>query len=139
MEDFAVIDYTGTIDGKPVSELYPKAGKPLTANSSFWLRLTPEAFFPGFAEKLVGAKMDEAREFEIEVPADFAVKEMAGQKIHYAVTVRGLKSKKLPELDDAFAGTIIEGKTLAELRGVAKDELGRQKAEQIETGSGTRS
>ena len=133
MEDFAVIDYAGTIDGKPVSEIYPKAGKPLTSNEGFWLRLTPEAFFPGFAQGLVGAKLEEIRELDIDVPADFAVAEMAGQKIHYVVSVRGLKSKKLPELDDAFAATIIEGKTMAELREVAKDELGRQKAEQVGT------
>ncbi len=127
MEDFAVIDYTGTIDGKPVHEVFPKAGKPLSGNNDFWIRLTAEAFFPGFSEQLLGAKVSDVREFEIEVPAEFAVEEMRGQKIHYAVTVRGLKSKQLPELNDEFAGKIVRGKTAAELRDVARDELRRQK------------
>jgi trigger factor len=132
MEDFAVIDYNGTIDGKPVSEVHPKAGKPLTTNTGFWVKMTPESFLPGFCEALVGAVLDETREFDLTVPEDFVLKEMAGQKIHYAVTVKGLKSKKLPPLDDAFASSVVEGKTLAEVRELARGELGRTKKEQIE-------
>ena len=131
MEDYAVIDYTGTIDGKPVSEVHPKAGKPLTANSGFWVRMTPESFLPGFCEALVGAVLDETREFDLTVPDDFVLKEMVGTKIHYSVDVKGLKSKKLPELDNAFASTIVEGKTLAELREIARGELTRSKKEHI--------
>jgi len=131
MEDYAVIDYDGDIDGKPVSEVFPKAGKPLTTNRGFWVRMTPESFLPGFSEALIGAGLDERREFDLAVPADFALKEMAGLKIHYVVTVKGLKSKKLPEVGDAFAATIVEGKTLAEVRELAKGELGRQKKEHI--------
>ena len=133
MEDYAVIDYNGTIDGKPVGDVYPKAGKPLTTNTGFWVRLTAESFLPGFADALVGGGLDETREFDLTVPADFAVTEMAGVKIHYTVTIKGLKSKKLPELDDAFAATIVEGKTLAEVRELAKGELGRQKKDHIES------
>jgi trigger factor len=133
MEDFAVIDYAGTVDGKPVSEVFPKAGKPLTANTAFWVRMTPESFLPGFSEALLGATLDETREFDLTVPSDFAVTEMAGAIIHYVVSVKGLKSKKLPPLDDAFAATIVEGKTLAELRDLAKGELTRQKKDHIES------
>jgi len=132
MEDFAVIDYNGAIDGKPVSEVFPKAGKPLTTNSGFWVKMTPESFLPGFSEALLGMNMDETREFDLTVPADFALKEMADAKIHYVVTLKGLKSKKLPEADDAFAATVVEGKTLAEVRELAKGELARQKKEAIE-------
>lgn len=132
MEDYAVIDYDGAIDGKPVSEVYPKAGKPLTTNSGFWVRMTPESFLPGFCEALLGAGLDEKREFDLTVPADFSLPDMAGQKIHYGVTVKGLKSKKLPAVDDAFAATIVEGKTLPEVRELVKGELARQKKEHIE-------
>ncbi|MEA3186233.1 MAG: trigger factor, partial [Chthoniobacter sp.] len=132
MDDFAVVDYTGTIDGKAVHELFPKAGKPLSGNNDFWIRLTPESFFPGFSEQLIGGTLGEAREFDIDVPADFAVTEMAGQKIHYAVTVKGLKQKQLPELTDEFAAKIAPGKNVAELREIAKTELEREKASQAE-------
>lgn len=127
MDDFAVIDYTGTIGGKPVHEVAPKAAKRLSVNNDFWIRLTPEAFLKGFSENLVGAKAGESRTFDAEVPADFPVKELAGEKITYAVTVKGLKEKKLPELNDEFAAKVIGGKTLAGLRETVKSELERQK------------
>ncbi len=127
MEDYAVIDYTGTIDGKLVQEVFEKAGKPLSTGADFWIRMTPEAFFPGFTGQLIDAKAGEAREFDIEVPADFVIKEMAGQKIHYAVTVKGVKQKTLPELNDEFAGKVMEGKTLDELREMIRGDITQQK------------
>ena len=131
MEDFAVIDYRGTYEGKPVSESFPKAGKPLTADSNRWVRLTAESFLPGFSEALVGANLDETREFDLTVPADFVLPEIAGKQFHYVVTIKGLKKQILPAMDDAFASSIVEGKTLAELRELARTELGRQKKDDI--------
>ena len=133
MEDFVVVDYTGTIDGKPVHEVFPKAGKPLSGNEDFWIRMTPEAFFPGYTANLVDAKVGDARKFEIEVPSDFPVPGMPGQKIAYEVVLKGIKQKVLPALDDEFANTVAKGKTLAELREMAREELGRQKKSQVET------
>jgi trigger factor len=133
MEDFAVIDYNGSADGKPLPEVHPRAGKILSANTGFWVRMAPESILPGFCEALLGAVLNEVREFDLAIPGDFPEKELAGAKIHYSVTVRGLKTKKLPELNDAFASSVIEGKTLAEIRELAKGELARQKKEQIES------
>ena len=132
INDFVVIDYRGTIDGVPVSEKFPKAGQPLTGNDDFWIHMVEEAFFPGFTNALVGTKPGETRTFEIEVPAEFPVEGLPGQKIQYQVTLKGLKSKVLPPLDDAFADTIVKGKTLAELREVARGEIERQKQSEAE-------
>jgi trigger factor len=132
MEDFLVIDYRGTIDGKPVSETVPKAGKPLSGNDDFWIRMTPEAFFPGFSDALLGARSGEKRSFDIEVPAEFPVEGLPGQKIHYDVTVKEIKTKILPELNDAFAETVAKGKTLAELRELAREEITRRKKSDVE-------
>lgn len=103
MNDFIVIDYKGTIDGAPVSDKFPKAGKPLSGNEDFWIHMVHEAFFPGFSEALVGAKKGETRTFEIEVPADFPVEGLPGQKIQYEVTIKGMKTKVLPALAIAIA------------------------------------
>jgi trigger factor len=132
LNDFVVIDYRGTIDGAPVSEKFPKAGGPLTGNDDFWIHMVKEAFFPGFTEALIGAKPGETRNFEIEVPAEFPVEGLPGQKIQYVVTMKGIKEKVLPPLDDAFAATIVKDKTLAEIRAVARDEIERQKKSQAE-------
>ena len=132
MDDYIVVDYSGTIDGKPVHEIFPKAGKPLTANEDFWIRMTDEAFFPGYCAHLVGAKANDVREFDIVVPQDFPVEGMPGVTIHNAVTLKGIKERVLPPLDDAFADTVIKGKTLAELRATAQAELSTQKAAGVE-------
>ena len=127
LEDFVVIDFTGQIDGKPVHEVFPAAGKPLSGNKDFWIKVTPEAFFPGFCDNLIGAKAGDERDFEVTVPDDFDVKEMAGQKIQYHVTVKALKEKKLPELTDEFVAKVAPAKSVAEFRELVKTELGRQK------------
>lgn len=133
MDDYAVVTYDGTIDGEPVHVKFPKAGKPLTHNADFWIKMTEEAFFPGFCAKLVGANVGDTREFDIEVPADFPVEGMPGTKIHYKVSVLGIKARVLPEVNDAFADSIAKGKTLAELRIMAREELQKQKHAQILT------
>jgi trigger factor len=132
MDDYIVVDYRGTIDGKPVHEVFPKAGKPLTANDDFWIRMTDEAFFPGYCANLVGAKPGDVREFDVVVPADFPVAGMPGTTIHYTVTMKGIKERVLPPLDDAFADSVMKGKTLADVREAAKEELQTQKAASIE-------
>ncbi len=132
MEDYIVVDYSGTIDGKPVHELFPKAGRPLSGNTDFWIKMTEEAFFPGFCAALVGAKPDEKRNFEIEVPSDFPVEGMPGQKIQYEVTLKAIKVKTLPELNDEFADSVVKGKDLEGLREMAREELERQKKSEVE-------
>jgi trigger factor len=127
MDDFIVVDYTGKIDGKPVHEVFPKAGKPLSGNEDFWIKMTDEAFFPGFCAALVGQKIGEQRTFTVEVPADFPVEGMPGQKVDYSVTLKGIKQKQLPELNDEFADSVVKGKTLEDLRTMAREELSRQK------------
>ena len=132
MEDFAVVNYSATIDGQPLQEVCPKAPKQLAGNDDFWIRMTPEAFFPGFCEQLAGAKIGETRSFELDVPQDFPLSDLAGKKIGFTVTLNLIKVKSLPELNDEFAAKIIPGKTLAELRDLAKSELQRQKTVAVE-------
>jgi trigger factor len=134
MEDYVVVDYSGTIEGKPVHEVFPKAGKTLTANEDFWIKMTPEAFFPGYCAQLVGAAPGEAREFEVTVPEDFPVEGMPGKQILYKVTLKAIKTKQLPELNDEFANSMLKGKALEELRQMAREEIGRQKESQAEIG-----
>ena len=132
MGDYVVVDYRGTIDGKPVEDKFPRAGKPLSGNDDFWINMTPEAFFPGFCAALVGARPGETRNFHIEVQADFPVEGLPGEKIDYTVTIKEIKTRILPELDDAFANTVAKGKTLDELRELAREEMGRQKVAAVE-------
>ncbi len=131
-EDFAVITYSGTLDGQPIHEVVTAVGKQISSAEDFWVKLTEGAFLPGFVEKLVGAAVGETREFDLELPADFALADLAGKTLHYSVTLNSLKKQQLPELDDAFAATIIPDKTLAEVREIARTELSRQKSQEVE-------
>lgn len=131
IDDFAVITYTGTIDGKPADEVIPVA-KVLAGNTDFWIKVTPETFLPGFSEQIVGQKPGETREFDITIAADFAVKELAGKTIHYSVTLNTIKAQVLPEVNDEFAATVAPGKKLEEVRELIKGELTRQKTAEQE-------
>src|SRR5947209_3087002 len=113
MEDFVVIDFEGTVDGKPIGEVAPSASKNLHGGKKFWLRLAPDNFLPKFCEQIVGQKKDEPRAITIEFPADFMVKELAGKQGSYNVTLREIKQKVLPELNEEFAAKMLPGKTLA--------------------------
>lgn len=123
MEDFVVVDYRGTSNGTPLEEAFPKLGKILSQNEGFWIRMTEEAFFPGFCQNLLGIRVGETRQFQIEVPADFPVQDFAGQKVDYQVTLKGLKKRVLPAVDDAFAAKLMEGETLEGVREKIRKEL----------------
>lgn len=126
-DEFAVITYTGTLDGQPVDEAAPGVSKRLSGNTDFWIRLSPDALLPGFSEKIVGAEIGETREFDLALPADFALTPIAGKTLHYSVTLGAIKERTLPEIDDAFADKLVEGKTLADVREIIRGEIARQK------------
>jgi trigger factor len=118
--DIAVVNYTGTSDGQPLSEIAPTA-KGLTAQQGFWVELKPDSFIPGFADQLVGAKAGEKRTVNVDFPADFVSKELAGRKGVYDVEVVEVREKTLPALDDAFAKQF-EAESMDKLReGVRRD------------------
>ena len=132
MEDFAVIDFEGTIDGRSIGEIAPEASKNLHGGKKFWLRMAPNNFLPGFCEELIGQKRDETRLVIINFAADFPVTELAGKKADYAVTLREIKQRVLPSLDEAWAGKLAKGKTLSELRQMVEHDLGHEKEHAIE-------
>src|SRR6266704_2507239 len=132
MEDFAVIDFEGSIDGKPVSEIAPQASKNLHGGKKFWLHLAPDNFLPAFCEQMTGQKRNEARKISIAFPADFPVKELAAKEACYTVTLREIKEKVLPPLDDAFAEKLVRGKTLVDLRQMIEHDLEHEKEHERE-------
>ena len=132
MFDFAVIDYTGTVDGKSVAEIAPKAGRALAGNTGFWIKMGPESFFTGFCDHLVGAQIDETRKFVIEVPADFPATEVAGLKIDFEVTVKGIKSQALPELNDELAAKVVPDHSYEQLVELLKEEIASQRANEVD-------
>ena len=132
MGDFAVLDFTGAIDGVPISEIVPEASKNLHGGKKFWLHLAPENFLPKFCEQIVGMKPGETRSVQVIFPAEFPVTELAEKKADYAVTLNEIKEKVLPAVDDAFAAKIMPDKTLADLRHTIEHNLEHEKEHEIE-------
>lgn len=100
--DFAVVNYTGVAEAKPIAELAPDA-KTLGEQKNFWLLVQSDSFLPGFCDQLLGAQPGERRQVLVDLPADFPQKTLAGRKATYFVEIVAIKEKKLPELDDEFA------------------------------------
>ena len=118
--DIAVVNYTGTVDGQPITSFAPTA-KGLTTQQNFWVELDGKTFIPGFAEQLLGAKAGDKRTVNVDFPTDFVTPQLVGKKGVYEVEVVEVKEKVLPALDDAFAQSF-GAESLEKLReGVRKD------------------
>ena len=100
--DIAVVNYTGTSDGKPITDIAPTA-KGLTEQKNFWVEMESKSFIPGFADQLLGAKAGDKRTVNVDFPADFVTPQLQGKKGVYEVEVVEVKEKVLPAVDDAFA------------------------------------
>jgi trigger factor len=103
MEDFAVIDFEATVEGKAIAEVAPQASKNLHGGKKFWLRLAPNNFLPKFCDQLIGQKIDETREVTVEFPADFLVKELAGKPAIYT-DAPGQETRRSSPYDPARFG-----------------------------------
>jgi trigger factor len=100
--DIAVVNYTGTTEGKPLIELAPTA-KGLTEQKNFWMHIKPGQFIPGFTEQLIGAAKGEKRTVTVEFPAEFVAPQLSGKTGVYEVEIVQVKEEVLPEVNDEFA------------------------------------
>jgi trigger factor len=132
MGDFGVIDFTSSVDGKAIREIAPDASKNLQDGKKFWLHLAPENFLPQFCDQLIGQKREETRSVRVEFPTEFSVTELAGKTAGYTVTLREIKQRVLPALDDAFAAKLMPDKNLPDLRHLLEHQLEREKQHEIE-------
>jgi trigger factor len=108
--DLVVIDYSGTVGGEPFE------GSQAT---DLMVELGAESLLPEFDRALVGATAGDQVTVDVQFPPDHRPESLAGKQASFAVTVKEVREKKLPELNDEFAAEASEFETLAELR----DEL----------------
>ncbi|MCD6014032.1 MAG: trigger factor [Solirubrobacterales bacterium] len=105
--DAVVIDFSGTIDGEPFEG---------SESRDFVVELGGEGLLPEFDAELVGAAAGDQRTVEVTFPDDYRPEELAGKTASFAVTVKEVREKNLPALDDDFASEASEFDTLEELR-----------------------
>ncbi len=116
--DITALDFEGFVDGEPF-----EGGKgedyPLTIGSG--------AFIPGFEEQLVGAEIGKEVEVKVTFPEDYQAENLQGKEAVFKCTIKEIKEKELPELDDEFASEVSEFETMAEYRESVKKNLTEKK------------
>jgi trigger factor len=123
--DYVAVNYRGVDKTDP-------AAKPIEATEAM-VHLAVEGSVPEFTENLRGAKPGDVREFEVNYAEDYASKPLAGKSLSYRVEVVAIKKKVVPELDDEFAKSVSELKTMDEMRERVKENLAARKRYEAES------
>ena len=87
------------------------------------LEVDKERLITGLAEGLIGQAAGETRDIALTLPGDYPKKDLAGQKVVFRITVKSIKERRLPPLDDELAKQVGRGQTFEELRQEVHDEL----------------
>jgi trigger factor len=91
--EFATLDFQGTMAGEALKELKAE---------NYFLEVGSGILVPGFETQLVGMKKGETRQIEVRFPDDYQAAHLAGKDVSFSVVLKGLKEKKLPEINEDF-------------------------------------
>ena len=116
--DMTTLDFEGFVDGVAF-----EGGK----GENYPLTIGSGAFIPGFEEQLVGAEIGKEVEVKVTFPEDYQAENLKGKDAVFKCTVKEIKEKELPELDDEFASEVSEFETMAEYREDVKKNLTEKK------------
>ncbi|MGJ3252449.1 MAG: trigger factor [Elainellaceae cyanobacterium] len=122
--DIAIVDFVGRLtggdseaDSEEDSEAEDESREiPGGSAEDFQIELQSDRFIEGFVDGIVGMNPGETRELSVTFPDDYPQQELAGKPAVFTVTLKDLKEKELPELDDDFAQEVSEFETMDELR-----------------------
>ena len=122
--DQTIIDFEGFIDGQPFD-----GGKA----EDYELVIGSHSFIDTFEEQLIGKNTGEQCEVNVTFPTEYHARELAGKPALFKVTVKEIKVKELPELNDEFAGEVSEFDTLDEYKADVRAKLLETRAKQAAT------
>ena len=112
--DFVLMDLAGSRDGEPIEG---------AQGTDQMFEVGRGNLIPGFEEELVGVERGTEKSFDVVFPDDYQAEELAGQPATFRVTVKEIKTKIVPDLDDAFAADVSEFETMDELRDDVRTRL----------------
>ncbi len=116
--DMTVLDFEGFVDGVAF-----EGGK----GENYPLTIGSGAFIPGFEAQLIGAEINKETEVNVTFPEDYQAEDLRGKAAVFKCTIKEIKEKELPELDDEFAGEVSEFDTLEEYKADVKAKLTEKK------------
>jgi trigger factor len=112
MGDVVVVDFVGKVKNE-AGELEEFQGGSAT---DFQVELDEGRFIPGFVEGIAGMNLEETKDLEVDFPEDYSQEDLAGEPAVFSITLKEIKEKELPDLDDDFAQEISEFETFEELK-----------------------
>ena len=118
MNDIVTLDFEGFVDGVAF-----QGGK----GTDYPLTIGSGAFIPGFEEQLVGFEIGKEGDVNVTFPEDYQAEDLAGKAATFKCTVKAIKAKELPELNDEFASDVSEFDTLDEYKEDVKKKLAEKK------------
>ncbi len=118
MNDIVTLDFEGFVDGVAF-----QGGK----GTDYPLTIGSGAFIPGFEEQLVGFEIGKEGDVNVTFPEDYQAEDLAGKAATFKCTVKAIKAKELPELNDEFASDVSEFDTLKEYKEDVKKKLVEKK------------
>lgn len=122
--DITTIDFEGFVDGEAF-----EGGK----GTDYPLTIGSHSFIDTFEEQLIGANIGEEKEINVTFPEEYHAKELAGKPATFKVTVKEIKVKELPEIDDEFAQEVSEFETLKDYKKDVKKQIKERKEKQALT------
>lgn len=114
--DLTVIDFEGFTDGVAF-----EGGK----GTDYSLEIGSGAFIPGFEDQLIGAEIGKEVEVNVTFPKDYHSEDLKGKKALFKVTVKEIKEKQLPEINDDFVKDVSEFDTLDDYKKDIKEKLAK--------------
>jgi len=121
--DFAVIDYKGTLDGKPFRD-----GR----DENALIEVRADAAEHSFNRALIGLEKGKTHHITITYPDDFGRKDLAGREVEFDVTVNEIKERVLPDLDDEFARSLGDFTSLNDFREKVREEVDRREQQRVD-------
>lgn len=130
--DVVIIDFTTTLEGKPVAEALGKPVGFLEGRQDQWMKVEEDGFIPGFGAGLKGIKAGEQKDIPVTLADTFPVSDLRGKTLIFHVSAKEVREQILPAIDEAFAERIVPGKTLDELKGLIRQDLAQRKKTEID-------
>lgn len=122
--DITVIDFEGFVDGEAF-----EGGK----GNDYELVIGSHSFIDTFEEQLIGKNIGEEVDVNVTFPEEYQATELAGKPALFKVTVKGIKIKELPELDDEFASDVSDFDTIAEYKESIRKNIEEKKEKEAKT------
>ena len=120
--DFVTLDFAGAVAGKPLKEL---------KSENYLLEIGSKTFVPGFEEQVIGMKKGDTKSVAVQFPENYHAAHLAGKDVEFAVVIKGIRIKKIPEIDEQFIKNFEKYESLEALRDDVRKKLEEEKKRKI--------